>query len=287
MLRYLFILFSFTNTVLGESLYLQDPWGFYVTNPEPNPNISHVTNDSRRVHKGEDVAEGEYPFVIVIAGLTKTEVYRIATGSVITPRWTLTSAHVFTHMGVHDKDTFVVWYDKFTESPLVTNMYSHITEIVKHPGFRDTPFKNFQSFYSKNDICLLKVHEIYLKTYGKLSPVDRSTLIGLSAMFFGAGATVKEGKDMFRPIQVGHGMITKCGHPITSWSPFLLCVAPPCSDREHTPHTGDSGGPFMVDGKIIGTFSLRYFAYTAKLWVAFNPVDLYIDWIHDVTNRMD
>uniref|UniRef100_A0A2A4K803 Peptidase S1 domain-containing protein n=1 Tax=Heliothis virescens TaxID=7102 RepID=A0A2A4K803_HELVI len=269
------MLFLFTNTVFGVSFYIQKLW-----------DKLHPKDDARRVQHGEDVVGGKYPYVIIIAGITsKDEVYRIATGSIITPTWTLTAAHVFTNMHVHGNDTFVVWYDKFTESPAVTKAYTQIKEIVKHPGFRDIPFVNFQSFYSNNDICLLKVNKVNLPAYGKLSPVDRTTLLGLATKFFGAGKTNKTGKDIFHPIQEGHGLIIKCGPPISSWSSSLLCVSPPCANKQLTPNTGDSGGPFMIDDKIIGTFSLRYFGYTSTAWNAFCPVDLYIDWIHDVINR--
>lgn len=267
------MLFFITNTVAGLSYYIQRTW---VKNEK-------VQNQTLRVQKGSDVMDGEYPYVILIAGITPfKELYRVASGSLITDTWVLTSAHIFSNRGVHANNTLVVWFGKFTESPFITNQYSEVLDIVLHPAFRDMPFISYELFYGINDIALLRVNKINLPVYGKLSPVDHTTLIGLSTIYVGGGETDKLGTDLYRALQVGHGMVIKCGAPVNKWSPYLLCVTPPCPEKKHIPIIGDSGSPFLVDGKIVGTFSVRYFTFTHVSWTAFSPVDLYLDWINEV-----
>ncbi|KAH9638328.1 hypothetical protein HF086_006508 [Spodoptera exigua] len=258
--------------VAGLSYYIQRTW---VKNEK--------LNQSLRIQKGTDVMEGEYPYVVLLAGITPNkEFYRVASGSLITENWVLTSAHIFSNHGEHANNTLVVWFGKFTESPFISKQYSEVLEIVKHPAFHDMPFITYELFNGVNDIALLRVHKISIPVYGKLSSVDHTTLIGLSAVYVGGGETDKLGSDLYRVLQVGHGMVIKCGPPVSSWSPYLLCITPPCSDKKHIPIIGDSGSPFLIDGKIVGTFSVRYFTFTHVSWTAFSPVDLYLDWINDV-----
>lgn len=234
-----------------------------------------------------DVADGEYPFVVSLALIEKQIVTRHCSGSMITPVWVLSSSHCYYDLP-HKK--FFVWYGNYTISPLKTLLYTKIQKIFIHPKFKMTEFTRPGYFFGDNDISLLRtLTSVDVQKYGRLSSIDHSKMYGLSVTYVGGVAKNKErGVDQFKPLQAAEGVVIQCGMTLTMWSKYVACVFPKCSDKSHQPMHGDTGGPFIYEGKIIGVMSLSFQIPKSNIFTnGLTPISPYKDWIRHVMHARE
>lgn len=242
--------------------------------------------------KDSDVISEDYPFVVLIAGIIRTnkikQVNRIGTGVLITESWVLTAAHIFLNIDQKKREILSVWYGEFTQSPFDTNMFTDVFKLFVHPGFQKTHFFSSDMFASINDVALLFISKVYVsECCGRLSSVNRAALLGLPAKYVGIAKSNhnQTEEDANRKLKFGSGLITKCGPPVNEWSQNLLCVIPACKHtRSKLSYSGSCGDPIFVENKVVGIFSLAFYDSSSFVWTAFTPVEMYSDWIHYVIN---
>ncbi|XP_026745241.1 trypsin-like [Trichoplusia ni] len=218
-----------------------------------------------RILHGRNAQDGEFPFVVVLLKRESVEdaistesgypVGRQCTGSAISEFWALTAAHCIEKKS--SPASYYVWHTNFTSATAIRKLSSSVQKIFIHPAYSKLvkPDRSTEDFL-KNDISLLFVDKMTLASYGRLLAVDHLTLIGLPATYVGGGDTgsTKPGDDQLRPLQVGEGGIQPCSK--TSEASYFICVAPKCDFLEQKLFFGDTGGPLLYNGRIIGVLSL-------------------------------
>lgn len=157
-----------------------------------------------------------------------------------------------------------------------------VREIIRHPAYYHFRFSKFALY---NDICLLHVAELTVARYGRLLAVDHLTMIGLPAKYVGGGLTAPNIRNRTGALQVGEAVISSCGEDVTV-NIHVMCVTPKCSTRKQTAYRGDSGGPLMFEGHIIGVCSYGRKSRFVPTSV-FAPVSPYIDWIYNVMQKYE
>lgn len=241
----------------------------------------HLIDSVLRVQHGYDMEHGEYPFVVMLVViLYGSYVYRFCTGSMISENWGLTAAHC---KNFYPK--FYVWYGNFTRHPTLSDLYTEGLEMITHPSYRWLSADGGkEDLFVNNDICLFRVdsNKITIRNYGRLSAVDRGTMIGLPVTYVGGGTTAKNpADDLFRQLQVGEATIIKCDKEMSSKSKYVICITPKCSNRMQRPWYGDSGGPLIFNGNIIGVCSYGIESDVIAR-SGYAPISPYTDWIYNV-----
>lgn len=254
-----------------------------------------VCDPNFRITQGTDSINNDFSFVVSIEWWKSVhphyEILRFCTGSLISTNWVLTAAHCTSNLRL------VVRYGNMTVPSNETQYFSEILKTVHHPNFRLIPF-------IRNDISLLKIKNLMIDV-GILSAVEFNTLTGLAVSYAGFGLInqMKRQKgrdiwkqaahDMTKPLQIGHGVVCRCpsfglpamvkpGYRSNTWvRHMVLCVWPKCSSGQHGPYLGDSGGPLLLDGKIIAVIS----GGVPGLYSVWTPVSPYLGWIRDTVNR--
>ncbi|KAJ8738052.1 hypothetical protein PYW08_000647 [Mythimna loreyi] len=237
-----------------------------------------------RVLGGRDMRPDEYSAVVVFIDFELGSV-RICTGVMMTDYWGLTAAHCT----IFD-NTLHVWYKNFTEQPIRLETAVEILETFIHPSFRMTTYKN-RAIKMENDICLFHSFKVNVKGFARLSAVDYTTMLGLPIAYVGGGSTSVNtvlynnisAEDNVRQLQVGEGLITRCGPYLRMMSKYIICISPKCANRGETPWPGDSGGPLIHDNRVIGVASL----ILPNVTIGFTPVSPYLDWIYQITHSRD
>ncbi|XP_026745228.1 trypsin-like [Trichoplusia ni] len=241
-----------------------------------------------RVFAGRDLAVGEYPFVIVYIILQKETGInkRFCTGTMITATWSITAAHCNENF-IDDSGNVLkkyVAYDNFTESPYITGLYVPIMETFNHPAYKDLVHANGQVTFMIHDIALFRSENVPVKAHAVLLAADYSTLIGLPVVYVGGGRKFLWvfNKLNPQPLQLGEATIINCDEIMKKVSKHTICLAPKCSKTYQTNLYGDSGGPLIYDGKVIGVASSAKLCKIAKM--AYTPVSPYLEWIYRVVN---
>ncbi|KAH9638324.1 hypothetical protein HF086_006504 [Spodoptera exigua] len=228
-----------------------------------------------RIKKGKDAKDGEYPFVVVVLianNKRQNGFIRRCTASMIAKDCALTAAHCATNA----TKNHYIWYGNYTVSPLVSNLYTPIIEVIMHSGFhyKTVPGNSEILSVSENDIALLRVNDITLIRYGSVSLLEYTVLGGLPVKFVGYGRTNKEGDDQLRQLQVGEGFISQCSHATKQMTNFAFCVSPQSTSSASTA-IGDSGGPLLYDDQIVGILSFGDVKEDAYV-----PLSPYLNWIY-------
>lgn len=242
-----------------------------------------VIRNPLRIHGGRNIENDEYTFVVVLAQINTVYSWsqRLCTGAMLTERWGLTAAHCSL---IHHN--YYVWYGKFNLPPTATQLMTKVLKLVIHPSFRCLTLNDGRKdLLVENDVGLFHVDKLVLKSVGVLLATDYTSLTGLPVKYVGGGMTRYQMKldDTFRPLQVGEAIIISCDEELRSISKYILCLAPKCSNKLQRTWYGDSGGPLISDGKIIGVCSYGVESDVIAR-MAYVPVSPYLDWISTVIN---
>lgn len=243
---------------------------------------SCVSNVLLRVKSGRNAKDGEFPFVVsffysvLVTCRTKPKpdeikAIRFCTGSIITQTWILSAAHCVADETLR---SFRVWHTNFTASPIGTKNLRSVRKIFIHPAFIDN------DFVTQSDLSLILVDRLDVDVLGRLSAVDHLTMIGLPVTYVGSGVTDDPEDDDIRPLQVGEGGIVSCSRR-DGFSKYVICVTQRCDNRRQRPWVGDSGGPLLYAGRIIGVTSFGSTDPTGGK-DAFAAVSPQLDWIRTV-----
>lgn len=243
-------------------------------------NNTQIKKSNLRVIDGQALADGQYPFVVLVAYVGE-DVHRWCTGSMISEEWTLTAKHCITNLPTFKdfRSNLCVWYGNYTASPIETKLYSKILEY-----FVSSPYSPNNV---KDGLSLVRSNRIYLKTFGVLSVVDQTTLIGLPVTYIGGGFTQtdKKKENTYLSLHIGEGGVIKCQNKCENLPSNGICVTPKCSRRSQNPYVGDSGGPLICDGKIVGVHCCIT-KVDGIVESGFIPISPHIDWILDITRRI-
>lgn len=245
-----------------------------------------------RIYSGHTDAKNIYPYVVSIEKLTSLGYIRFCSGVLIEENWVLTAGHC-----LKKELNFTVTYGDMSKESSTQRV--NVLLLVRHP------FTLINEVII-NDIGLLKVEKIPLKTLAKLSSNNYGDSFQLPVVYAGFGITWSEqtlSKDELKekvlqlsnsPLLLGDGVLSNC-MLVTIVLP-RLCVLP----KETAPGSpgrvmlGDSGGPLIYQNTVIAVVSgVGYGLYTdsevkkeanikTKQYMVFVPVIHYLDWIQDV-----
>lgn len=229
-----------------------------------------VLKNGLRVYQGIDDDTSKYPYVVQIQPL------RLCTGSLLTANWVITAAHCCV------KQAELIQYGN-TSIPLdQSNSTSKVLKMVPHPRYRE-------GIFAPIDIGLMFVSPVAMNKYARLSAVDYVTLTGVAVEYAGHGLTFlpkKRTKNLaqkYRNFQLKSAV--KIGEAVVSPCPFkakgFICISPKCSIRQLTT-PGDSGGPLMVESKIVGLVSSANRDDYQSTDRFFTPISTHFSWINSV-----
>ncbi|XP_063365751.1 transmembrane protease serine 11F-like [Cydia amplana] len=215
-----------------------------------------------RVHQGMADVHNEFSFAV---SLQNYQGERCCTASLIALNWVLTAAHCI------DDEQYVVRYTNFTIRKGSVRV-AKVLKIILHPQY-------IQDSERYNDIAVIQTTYIYNKTIGRLSAIDYKSLTGLPVKYAGFGSTSEDSSDQeedkFRPLQVGEAVVIR---PYNDHEGPNVVIAPSCSNRRQGILGGDSGGPLIYDGRIVGVaMSLSNHDNIAH----YAAVSTYLQWIHN------
>lgn len=219
----------------------------------------------------------EFPFAVVIQAILP--VYRVCSGSIIAPFWVLTAGHCLPRPYQRRRI-------KYGDPTIPINQTKFLANVIK--AFQHPSYKVLFKVY--NDIGLLKTEKITNPEIGKLFAIEYKSLMGFPVKYAGFGRSELLGpgelspiinleNDSDPPLLMGEGLLISCRQDsgLSAGDPGI-CVAPRCGPRQHV-YFGDSGGPLLLNGRIIGVAC--GFGTIELPIVGFTPVSPYLDWIHD------
>ncbi|PZC77684.1 hypothetical protein B5X24_HaOG200474 [Helicoverpa armigera] len=244
-------------------------------------------NDSSkhlRIIDGTDADESEYPYVVLLIQ-TRQGWGRMCTASLISERWGITAAHCKNYFPYGLR----VWTKDFNDFGKFRDNSVEIAEMITHPSYRLLiRMKGRHDIIVSNDVALFRLQKtVRLPRYARLSSVDRDTLMGRPAIYIGGGARRIDG---FNPLQgalqKGEGVIVPCDTAMKRVSKYVICTASKCSKRAQRIYYGDSGGPLIMDGQVVGVCSyvMEHGTVTSS---GYAPVSCYLDWIYSVIHSRD
>ncbi|KAI5644410.1 trypsin domain-containing protein [Phthorimaea operculella] len=265
----------------------------------------------RRVYQGKSVSKDEYPYVMALIVKVSDKIenqkvvvaQRVCTCSLIKPDWILISAHCLEE---YSQEFLRVVYDDLTIPPNTTKYRSKIRKSILHSDYFH------YNDVLKNDIALLLIDPINGLPVGRLSAIDYKYFIGYAVTYVGAGGTYSlssllneeiaeidmvEGEDEIRPLQTGEAVVVPCDKAKALFRVVYpgICLHSKCSNRNQNVIPGDSGGPLLYKGRIIGVASVagsgiidrdvgdttlrRDIGEGGSVYTAVSP---YLDWINEV-----
>lgn len=223
-----------------------------------------------RVYQGIDDVTSKYPYVVQIQPM------RMCTGSLITANWVLTAAHCCLETAK------MIQYGNMSIPLNQTDSKSRVLKRIRHPRY-------IKGIYAPYDIGLLFVSPVTMNKYGSVSAVDYLTLTGVAIEYAGYGLTFlpkKKTKHLLlkllhfqlrSSLQIGKAVVTPCPYLFKGF----ICVSPKCSITQLTA-PGDSGGPLLMEHKIVGVVSSAIndnFESTDRF---FTPISSHFSWINSV-----
>ncbi|XP_049838182.1 mite allergen Der f 3-like [Schistocerca gregaria] len=229
-----------------------------------------------RIVNGVEAAPGEFPHQVTL----RANGYHQCGASILNENWVLTAAHC-----VEVPNT----YDVLAGTNIVTEggTKHNVTDIISHQDYDPS-----DSWI--NDIALLKVSPAFpidgitvapvqLPDQGEQVPVGASiTVIGWGNLWYLGLSTVE-----LRKVDL---LIVDQEECEAVWNDFGYAVHPTqiCAARfediNYGTCNGDSGGPLLYEGKIVGLVSWGYECAAPPYPSVGTRVPSYVDWIIENTN---
>ncbi|XP_073947651.1 trypsin 5G1-like [Choristoneura fumiferana] len=227
-----------------------------------------------RVYLGLEDTNKEFPFVV---SMLRRNGSRVGTCNLIAQNWLITSGHSVRRGSINR----IIKYADMTSKN--TSAYSELIKVFRHPSFF---FSKIIEITAINDLALVLIEKVPIKTIAKLSAIDYKSLIGLPVKYAGFGNTGKVDKlpvaimegDDIGSLQVGEAVVVKCPSVYPIFGP-AICIAPKCSEKFQDTRDGYGGGPLMYMGKIVGVIVA---SETEKPIGYVTPVSPNLNWINYV-----
>lgn len=245
-----------------------------------NGNCETVKPD-RRIYRGYPDVDNRFPYVVCIEQQLDLSYLRLCSGILIDENWILTAGHC-----IRENLNLTVTYRNRSKRNNVERV--DILLQIRHPNFQilNWPTINL-NLTILNDIGLLKVEKVHIGTFAQLCSENFKIFVGSSVVFAGYGntwnkseaSTIAEWKDKKlkfndSPLLLGEGVVSEC--TIRTPEQLSICVYSPVSSTRK----GDSGGPLLLDGKVIGVHSGKL-----KDDMKFVPVSPYLSWIQEMKSK--
>ncbi|CAG4970720.1 unnamed protein product [Colias eurytheme] len=205
----------------------------------------------RRIFQGRDVIIEEFPYVAIFGLLNmkgNNEFLPFCTCSVISPIWSITSAHCQQSPLV--RQYYALNYG--SHLPTLRGNFSKVLEVIPHPSYDLNADYNLANL----DISLLRTQRIHISEYAVISAVDYKTLIGQEVYVAGHGttnvsSTVDTTYPLKKPLQVYKGIVNVCLMKERQYRSYSLCVSSACGSLAMI-CGGDSGGAMIHTSGIVG-----------------------------------
>lgn len=223
-----------------------------------------ANENSLRIIGGVEANPNEYPFIvrmeIVFPVSNKSINKHLCSCTTLTPIWTLTAAHCIVQLN-NLKTTQRVHIKGVVRYGLLADKFSEILKAIHHPSY-ETHHTIKRELFLRNDIGLLMTTKVSIESYGKISAIDYSCLVGLKTITAGYGWTNQtiNGKnvvDIAKLLQVLSLVVVKCPKEILHNVYPCLCVGGSCSHLSVL-CPGDSGGPLLYRNKVVGVNSIGF-----------------------------
>lgn len=237
---------------------------------------SHALKDQQDSATLDDEKElQKYPYVVSLEGdiLGTKNTTKLCTGTLIARNWVLTAAHCLALTLSQIKIG-----DSFTWST------ARILKKIPHPAYRKY-YRHERYYYAVNDLALIKIQDVIMRSYGKLSTKYYKSILGLPIKCLSFGLTIVEKKnsknvwelqndvaDTFRT----EGAVVVCKDEHVRYGPGI-CTAPRCHLKWNSTN-GDSGGPLIFHNHIVGVCSRK----SSQPVERYTPVSLYLGWLKKV-----
>lgn len=235
-----------------------------------------------RIYRGYPDVDNEYPFVVALERKVNNSNVRHCTGNLIKENWVVTAAHC-----LRKPNITITYGDRSTRT------IAEVRTVLKVTHPQHFAIYNPQNWTIINDIGLIKVENIHVEKLATLTSTDYRHFIDLPVLYAGFGVTWLE-KNLtsteeqerkrtlyHSPLLIGEGLTIKCDKR-SKWHPSI-CVG--IGLHGSSARFGDSGGPLLYNGTVIGVSSGIRVKRPGDDQMIFVPVGLYIDWIHDVINE--
>lgn len=236
------------------------------------------TKEIARIYKGYTDFDNKYPFVVALERKHGGSYVRYCTGSLIRENWVITAAHCLKR-----SDITVTYGNRLTR---IIFKVKSVLKVI-HPDH--IAKYNQKNWTILNDIGLIKVERIPGAKLGTISAEDYRRFLDLPVLFAGFGltwlsATSSEEQDKrkilyYNPLMIGEGVTIKCDNKNSTWHPSI-CVG--VGWNGSSARYGDSGGPLLHKGTIIGISSGLRIKQSGDHQMVFVPIGLYVDWIRNV-----
>ncbi|CAG4926702.1 unnamed protein product [Colias eurytheme] len=244
---------------------------------EEVPLISNNEVDTK-IFGGKDAPDGAYPHQVSLRRSTSME-FHFCGGSIIYPKWVLTAAHCTKDLQAKEI-TVVAGTNKISSD----GSRYEVDQIVNHEKFNRSSLVN--------DIALLKM--IYEFEFGpKIATIplpSKETPVGTETTAIGWGYinNYEELADDLQMLTMYTVSLDKCKEAYQKWqnenplSESQICAQ---SKPQTATCSGDSGGPLIADGEIIGIVSYNVKPCGKDYPDVFAKVYAFIDWIKDKTGK--
>lgn len=218
-----------------------------------------------RIKKGQDAAEGQFPYQVLILIAKKNGDHTFCGGSIIGNEWILTAAHC-----TATAKSVTINYGSIKNSEAQFTHEVQSDNIINHPDYDDTNLEN--------DIALIRTpHVDYSDKVQQVALADRDNEYA-DAWAIASGWGVTDDNSFPEILQYVELQILpqdKCFEGISHESSNILCVS---TDDGKSTGGGDSGGPLVTkdEHKLVGISS-----FTTGQVAGFNKVSYHRDWIRD------
>lgn len=234
--------------------------------------VAFCVVQTRRIYQGVEDRNNEYPFVVALLRVFKV---RICSGTAIHERWVLTTAHC--------RRAIYIQYGDMSVPRLNITKLIPILKYLVHPNFQEYNYfpRHVRTY---NDLGLLLVEKLPLE-FMSLSALDYTAMRGIPVTYVGLGISNRSQQldyDKMEVRLIGQGVVSSCKDVVKHLFAFpKLCVSSRCK-LPQSALPGDSGGPLILDGKIIGiTVAILY---DLRITV-FTPVSPYLTWISTLMKK--
>lgn len=238
---------------------------------------SHALKDEHYPAIVDDEKElQKYPYVVSLEAdtLTSKNTTKLCTGTLIARNWVLTAAHclAFAALSLVKIGDDSVWST------------ARILKKIPHPAYRKY-YRHETYYYAVNDLALIKIQDVILRSYGKLSTKYYKSILGLPIKCLSFGLTIVEKKNSKNVWELqndvadtfqSEGAVVICKDEHVRYGPGI-CTAPRCHLKWNSTNA-DSGGPLIFHDQVVGVCSRK----SSQPVERYTPVSLYLGWLKNV-----